>query len=91
MGTAKTFLAGTLLARALKPSDDPLFVSGSESVLVSASRPMAALTLEAARLVLGDDPAFRWRRDGVEHSEDQNALPGAQLRFSTGLRAGARP
>ena len=66
-GNGKTFLAGTLLARALKPSDDPLFVSGSESVLVSASRPMAALTLEAARLVLGDDPAFRWRRDGVEH------------------------
>ena len=28
---------------------------------------MAELTLEAARLVLGDDPEFRWRRDGVEH------------------------
>ena len=66
-GNGKTFLAGTLLAKALKPSDDPLFVEGAESVLVSASRPMAALTLEAARLVLGDDPEFRWRRDGVEH------------------------
>ena len=66
-GNGKTFLCGEMLARALKPSDDPLFVSGSESVLVSASRPMAELTLEAARLSLGDDPAFRWRRDGVEH------------------------
>ena len=63
----KTFLAGALLAKALKPSDDPLYVEGAESVLVSASRPMAELTLEAARLVLGDDPEFRWRRDGVEH------------------------
>ena len=53
--------------RALKPSEDPLYVEGAESVLVSASRPMAELTLEAARLVLGDDPEFRWRRDGVEH------------------------
>ena len=66
-GNGKTHLCGEMLARALKPSDDPLFVSGSESVLVSASRPMAALTLEAARLALGDDPEFRWRRDGVEH------------------------
>ena len=66
-GNGKTFLCGEMLARALKPSDDPLFVSGSESVLVSASRPMATLTLEAARLSLGDDPEFRWRRDGVEH------------------------
>ena len=66
-GNGKTFLCGEMLARALKPSDDPLFVSGSESVLVSASRPMAALTLEAARLSLGEDPEFRWRRDGVEH------------------------
>ena len=66
-GNGKTFLCGEMLARALKPSDDPLFVSGSESVLVSASRPMAELTLEAARLSLGDDPEFRWRRDGVEH------------------------
>ena len=66
-GNGKTHLCGEMLARALKPSDDPLFVSGSESVLVSASRPMAELTLEAARLVLGDDPEFRWRRDGVEH------------------------
>ena len=66
-GNGKTFLAGTLLAKALKPSDDPLYVEGAESVLVSASRPMAALTLEAARLVLGDDPEFRWRLDGVEH------------------------
>ena len=56
-----------MLARALKPSDDPLYVEGAESVLVSASRPMAELTLEAARLSLGDDPEFRWRRDGVEH------------------------
>ena len=55
-GNGKTFLAGTLLAKALKPSDDPLYVEGAESVLVSASRPMAALTLEAARLVLGGDP-----------------------------------
>ena len=60
-------MAGALLAKALKPSDDPLYVEGAESVLVSASRPMATLTLEAARLVLGDDPEFRWRRDGVEH------------------------
>ena len=66
-GNGKTFLAGALLAKALKPSDDPLYVEGAESVLVSASRPMAALTLEAARLVLGDDPEFRWRLDGVEH------------------------
>ena len=66
-GNGKTFLAGALLAKALKPSDDPLYVEGAESVLVSASRPMAELTLEAARLVLGDDPEFRWRRDGVEH------------------------
>ena len=66
-GNGKTFLCGEMLARALKPSDDPLFVSGSESVLVSASRPMAALTMEAAWLSLGDDPEFRWRRDGVEH------------------------
>ena len=66
-GNGKTFLAGALLAKALKPSDDPLFVSGSESVLVSASRPMAALTLEAARKVLCDDPEFRWRADGCEH------------------------
>ena len=66
-GNGKTHLCGEMLARALRPSDDPLFVSGSESVLVSASRPMAALTLEAARRFLGDDPAFRWRRDGVEH------------------------
>ena len=66
-GNGKTFLAGTLLAKALKPSDDPLYVEGAESVLVSASRPMAELTLEAARLALGDDPEFRWRRDGVEH------------------------
>ena len=66
-GNGKTFLAGVLLAKALKPSDDPLYVEGAESVLVSASRPMAELTLEAARLVLGDDPEFRWRRDGVEH------------------------
>ena len=66
-GNGKTFLAGTLLARALKPSDDQLYVEGAESILVSASRPMAELTLEAARLVLGDDPEFRWRRDGVEH------------------------
>ena len=66
-GNGKTHLCGEMLARALKPSDDPLFVSGSESVLVSASRPMATLTLEAARLSLGDDPEFRWRRDGVEH------------------------
>ena len=66
-GNGKTFLAGTLLAKALKPSDDPLYVEGAESVLVSASRPMAELTLEAARLSLGDDPEFRWRRDGVEH------------------------
>ena len=66
-GNGKTFLCGEMLVRALRPSDDPMFVSGSESVLVSASRPMAALTLEAARLVLGDDPEFRWRLDGVEH------------------------
>ena len=66
-GNGKTFLAGVLLAKALKPSEDPLYVEGAESVLVSASRPMAELTLEAARLVLGDDPEFRWRRDGVEH------------------------
>ena len=66
-GNGKTFLCGEMLARALKPSDDPLFVSGSESVLVSASRTMAALTMEAAWLSLGDDPEFRWRRDGVEH------------------------
>ena len=66
-GNGKTFLAGTLLAKALKPSDDPLYVEGAESVLVSASRPMAALTLEAARLVLGEDPELRWRQDGVEH------------------------
>ena len=66
-GNGKTFLCGEMLARALKPSDDPLYVEGAESVLVSASRPMAALTLEAARLSLGDDPEFRWRLDGVEH------------------------
>ena len=66
-GNGKTFLAGALLAKALKPSDDQLYVEAAESVLVSASRPMAALTLEAARKVLGDDPEFRWRRDGVEH------------------------
>ena len=46
-GNGKTFLAGTLLARALKPSDDQLYVEGAESILVSASRPMAELTLEA--------------------------------------------
>ena len=68
-GNGKTFLCGEMLARALKPSDDPLYVEGAESVLVSASRPMAALTLEAARLSLGDDPAFQWRRDGSEHLE----------------------
>ena len=68
-GNGKTFLCGEMLARALRPSDDPLFIPGSESVLVSASRPMAALTLEAARLCLGDDPEFRWRRDGCEHLE----------------------
>ena len=66
-GNGKTYLCGEMLARALKPSDDPLYVEGAESVLVSASRPMAELTLEAARLSLGDDPEFRWRRDGVEH------------------------
>ena len=66
-GNGKTFLAGTLLAKALKPSDDPLYVEGAESVLVSASRPMAALTLEAARKVLGEDPEFRWRSDGCVH------------------------
>ena len=66
-GNGKTHLCGEMLARALRPSDDPLYVEGAESVLVSASRPMAALTLEAARLVLGEDPEFRWRRDGVEH------------------------
>ena len=47
-GNGKTFLAGVLLAKALKPSEDPLYVEGAESVLVSASRPMAELTLEAA-------------------------------------------
>ena len=66
-GNGKTLLCGEMLARALKPSDDPLYVEGAESVLVSASRPMAALTLEAARLSLGDDPEFRWRQDGVMH------------------------
>ena len=66
-GNGKTFLCGEMLARALRPSDDPLYVEGAESVLVSASRPMAALTLEAARKVLCDDPEFRWRADGVIH------------------------
>ena len=66
-GNGKTFLCGEMLSRALKPSDDPLYVEGAESVLVSASRPMAALTLEAARKVLCDDPEFRWRADGVIH------------------------
>ena len=67
MGTARLFWLVPCWQRRLKPSDDPLYVEGAESVLVSASRPMATLTLEAARLVLGDDPEFRWRRDGVEH------------------------
>ena len=66
-GNGKTFLAGALLAKALKPSDDQLYVEGAESVLVSASRPMAALTLEAARRVLGDEAGFRWRADGCTH------------------------
>ena len=66
-GNGKTHLCGEMLARALKPSDDPLYVEGAESVLVSASRPMAALTLEAARKVLANDPEFRWRADGVIH------------------------
>ena len=87
-GNGKTFLAGTLLAKALKPSDDPLYIEAAESVLVSASRPMAELTLEAARLVLGDDPeismASRWRRA----LEDENALPCAQFGFTPGIRAG---
>ena len=30
-GNGKTFLAGALLAKALKPSDDPLYVEGAES------------------------------------------------------------
>ena len=64
---ARLFWRVPLLAKALKPSDDQLYVEGAESILVSASRAMAELTLEAARLVLGDDPEFRWRRDGVEH------------------------
>ena len=68
-GNGKTHLCGEMLARALKPSDDPLYVEGAESVLVSASRPMASLTLEAARKVLGENPEFRWRADGVIHRE----------------------
>ena len=66
-GNGKTHLAGAMLARALRPSYDPLYVEGAESVLVSASRPMAALTLEAARQVIGEDPDFRWRADGCMH------------------------
>ena len=87
-GNGKTFLCGEMLARALKPSDDPLFVSGSESVLVSASRPMATLTLEAARLSLGDDPEFRWRRDGVEHLKTRTRCRVLSSDFSTGVWAG---
>ena len=77
-GMGRHFWRVSCLAKALKPSDDPLYVEGAESVLVSASRPMAELTLEAARLVLGDDPEFRWRRDGVEHVENENEMPGAE-------------
>ena len=72
-GNGKSWLCGRLVARSLTPGDS-LFDEGVENVLVSASRPQAAIVLEFAREALGEAQGYRWRKDGVEHLDSRTRV-----------------
>ena len=52
-GNGKSWLCGSILARALTPGD-PLFEPAVENVLVAASREQAGIVLDFARAALGE-------------------------------------
>ena len=90
-GNGKSWLAGALVARSLKPGD-PLHEAGVENVLVAASRAQAKIVLEFARQALGEAPGYRWRADGVEHlgSRARVRVISSDSRRAMGLGANVR-
>ena len=87
----KSWLAGSLISRALTPGD-PLHEDEVENVLVAASRAQAAIVLEFARSFLADAPGYRWRVEGVEHlaSRARVKVYSSDGRRAMGLGANCR-
>lgn len=75
-GNGKSWLAGHLVARILNPAD-PLFVAGSESVLLAASLEQARIVWRFARASLGED-AYRYldsaNKGGITHLATRTRL-----------------
>ena len=90
-GNGKSWLCGGLVARSLTPGD-PLFESGVENVLVSASTNQARIVLEFARQALGEVDGYRWRNDGVTHLESRARvrIVSSDARRALGLGANVR-
>ena len=89
-GNGKTTLMGHVLARALTP-DDPLFVSGAESVLIAGSIEQCRLTFRAARGLLGEGGDWRFldssTRCGITHRPSNTRLRviGSNAKTTLGL------
>ena len=77
-GNGKSWLAAHLLARALTPGD-PLFVSGSEPVLLAGSLEQARIVFRFVRAALEPTGAYRWL-DGATRCGATHTATGTRLR-----------
>ena len=89
-GNGKSALAGYIVARALTP-DDPLFVSGGESVLISGSIEQCRVVYRFARRILEPTGAYRFldsaTRCAITHKATNTRLRvvGSNARTTMGL------
>ena len=89
-GNGKSTLAGILAARALTPGD-PLFVAGSESVLIGGSIEQCRIVFRAARRILEPTGEYRFldsaTRCAITHRASNARLRviGSNARTTMGL------
>ena len=90
-GNGKTWMAGRLAAESVTPGT-ALHERGTETVLVSASRDVARLTLEAAHDHLDaiDQHGWRWRQHGVTHTQSRTSVRVISSDSKRSLGLGAR-
>ena len=90
-GNGKTWMAGRLAAESVTPGT-ALHERGTETVLVSASRDVARLTLEAAHDHLDaiDRDGWRWSRYGVAHPQSRTSVRVISSDSKRSLGLGAR-
>ena len=90
-GGGKSWLCGSLIARSLTPGDT-LHEANVENILVSASRPQAAIVMDFARAALGEDADVRWKADGATHlaTRARVRIISSDSRRALGLGASVR-